>query len=102
MKKTGLSKEELLDLMNKETWMTAERAVELKFADEIMFADEMQLAASVKSALLPPEVIEKMMAQKTNLTPQNTSETNTPEDSRQVPVDLYEKLYENLERRAKI
>ena len=82
--------------------MTAESAVDLKFADEIMFAEEMQLAASVKSALLPPEVIEKMMAQKTNLTPQNTSETKTPEDSRQVPVDLYEKLYENLERRAKI
>ncbi|MFA9464053.1 MAG: head maturation protease, ClpP-related [Velocimicrobium sp.] len=36
MEKTGLSKEELLDLMNKATWMTAEEAVEYGFCDAIM------------------------------------------------------------------
>lgn len=34
--KTGLSEEELLKLMNEETWMEAKRAMELGFVDEIM------------------------------------------------------------------
>ena len=33
--KTGMSKEEILQLMNEETWLTAERAVELGFVDAI-------------------------------------------------------------------
>ena len=33
--KTGRSKEEILQLMNEETWLTAERAVELGFVDAI-------------------------------------------------------------------
>lgn len=34
--KTGLNEEELLDLMNKETWMDATKAMELKFIDSII------------------------------------------------------------------
>lgn len=34
--KTGLDKEELSNLMAKETWMTAQQAVDMGFADEIM------------------------------------------------------------------
>ena len=102
IKKTGMSKEELMALMDKETWMTAEQAIKLKFADEIMFEDDVQLAASVKSALLPPAVIEKMMAQKQNTKPDETEPVDTPKEPRQVPVDLYNKLHADLERRAKI
>lgn len=107
MKKTGLSKERLMELMDKETWLTAEQAVELKFADEIMFEDQIQFAAYAKSAripaLLPPEVIEKMMAQRPDKNIENTNDdSDKPDGTRQVPVDLYLKLYENLERRAKI
>ena len=58
--KTGKEQDELLSLMNKETWMTAQKAKELGFIDEIMFED-IQLAASTSySGLLPPEVINKM------------------------------------------
>jgi len=57
--KTGKEQEELLSLMNKETWMTAQKAKELGFIDELMFED-IQLAASTYSGLLPPEVINKM------------------------------------------
>jgi ATP-dependent Clp endopeptidase proteolytic subunit ClpP len=58
--KTGKEQDELLSLMNKETWMTAQKAKELGFIDEIMFED-LQLAASTSySGLLPPEVINKM------------------------------------------
>ena len=57
--KTGRT-EELLRLMDNETWMTAQKAKELGFIDEIMFED-LQLAASTSySGLLPPEVINKM------------------------------------------
>lgn len=58
--KTGKEQDELLELMDNETWMTAQKAKELGFIDEIMFED-IQLAASTSySGLLPPEVIAKM------------------------------------------
>ena len=34
--KTGMTEKELLDLMNKETWMDAAKAVELGFVDEVI------------------------------------------------------------------
>jgi ATP-dependent protease ClpP protease subunit len=59
--KTNLSEQELLELMNKETWLNAQQAKEKGFVDEILFDTERRLAASTgKSGLLPPEVIKKM------------------------------------------
>ena len=59
--KTGKTQEELLALMDKETWMTAEKAKELGFIDEIMFENDLQLVASTDfSGMLPPEVINKI------------------------------------------
>ena len=56
--KSGKTQEELLALMDDETWMTAQKAKELGLIDEIMFEDDVQLAASTDySGLLPPEVI---------------------------------------------
>ena len=56
--KSGKTQEELLALMDNETWMTAQKAKELGLIDEIMFEDDVQLAASTDySGLLPPEVI---------------------------------------------
>lgn len=60
--KTKLSKEELLDLMNKETFFTAQSALEKNFIDEIMF-QEQSFSNTVKidsAGLLPQEVINKM------------------------------------------
>lgn len=55
--KSGKTQEELLALMDDETWMDAKKAKELGLIDEIMFED-VQLAASAGySGLLPPEVI---------------------------------------------
>lgn len=62
--KTGLSDEELLELMNKETWMSAEQAVKNKFVDEVMFTN--QFTNQFKPAfynsiqVIPPETIEKI------------------------------------------
>ncbi|MEK5060489.1 peptidase [Paenibacillus sp. FSL H7-0326] len=59
--KTGLDEQEVLDMMDKETWFTAQLAVEKGFADEIMFDTQKQLAASLNTyGLLPAEVLEKM------------------------------------------
>ncbi|PJH64112.1 peptidase, partial [Salmonella enterica subsp. enterica serovar Enteritidis] len=38
--KTDESKEELLNLMNKETWMDADEALNEGFVDEIMFQEQ--------------------------------------------------------------
>lgn len=40
--KTGMSEEEVLNMMEKETWIDANRALELKIVDKIMFSDEQQ------------------------------------------------------------
>lgn len=58
--KTGLSNAELLEMMNKETWLTPQQALEKKFVDEIMFTNDIKLVASVNNGMLPQEVINKM------------------------------------------
>lgn len=64
MLKTGLSKEKLLSLMDDETFLTADEALELGFIDEILTdkaRDEFQLVASYKPNILPDEVIKKAL-----------------------------------------
>lgn len=57
--KTGISEDELLKLMDAESWMTAEDAKEKGFVDEIMFNDAPQVVASLPGTL-PQNVINKM------------------------------------------
>lgn len=57
--KTGKSEEEILDLMNEETYFTAKQAVEEGFADGILFDEEAPKVASVGGALIPQAVIDK-------------------------------------------
>jgi len=38
--KTGLSRDKIADLMDKETWMNAKKAAELGFADEVMYENK--------------------------------------------------------------
>lgn len=64
--KTGLSKEDILSLMEEETWLTADEAIDFGFADSILFAEEekeeslLLVANAMKQQLLPKEVIEKV------------------------------------------
>jgi len=61
MIKRGMTKEELLSMMDEETWLTPEKALEYKLIDEIMFMDNTpKLAASFGGIMLPPEVINKI------------------------------------------
>ncbi|UPK45883.1 head maturation protease, ClpP-related [Paenibacillus pabuli] len=64
--KTGRTADEIRTLMDNETFMNAQRAVELGFADEIMFASDQQEQAVASAdtgefgTMLPPEVLDKM------------------------------------------
>ena len=58
--KTGKSEKELLALMDKETWLTAKEAVELKFVDKIAENQNLKLTAFYGSSILPQSVIDKM------------------------------------------
>ncbi|MBM7624775.1 head maturation protease, ClpP-related [Sporohalobacter salinus] len=56
--KTDMSESELLNLMDKETWLSAQQAKEYGFADSIMFDTGQKLAAS-GNLMLPPKVIKE-------------------------------------------
>jgi len=58
MIKSGKTQEELLELMDNETWLTPSKAVEMGLADEIMF-EELNLVADI-GGMLPQAVIEKV------------------------------------------
>lgn len=71
--KTGMSKEEALEMMNTETWLTAAAAVEKGLIDEITNAYETKFVAST-GGLLPPEVIQKTKNMLQN--PKNETDSN--------------------------
>lgn len=56
--KTGKSKEEVLDMMEQETWLTAEQAKQHGLVDAIMFEQDQVLRLSASNFNLPSE--EKM------------------------------------------
>ena len=62
MLKTGKSKDELLAIMEKESWFTAEKAIEIGLADEMLFQEEIQpqdIAANIGGGL-PHQAVEKI------------------------------------------
>ena len=69
--KTGMSEDELIGLMDKETWLTADEAVEKGFIDKVTeYAEkpkEVKLAASL-NGLIPDAIIKRMRNEKTQLT----------------------------------
>lgn len=64
--KTGKPKQELLDMMNAETWMNAEEALENGFVDEILTAQttepDLGLVAGYNLKILTPERINEVKA----------------------------------------
>lgn len=75
MIKTNKGREEILDLMNKETWMDANKALDLGFVDEIMFVNEnsqLLVASTYTNQMLPKEVVNKTLAILSNMTDNNS------------------------------
>lgn len=72
VEKSGMSEKDALDLMDAETWLTAQDAVDYGLIDEIAKPqnaeddDDLQLTASVGSTL-PLSVIQKMQARRQEL-----------------------------------
>lgn len=58
--KTGLSDTELIKLMDKETWMSAEEAVKNKFVDKVMFSQPQTVKGYNSFGGIPHEAIEKI------------------------------------------
>ncbi|HFI0454409.1 TPA: head maturation protease, ClpP-related [Streptococcus suis] len=56
--KTGKSEDEIMELMRNETYMPAQKAVELGFADEVMTFDELDAVACIENGMLPQAVID--------------------------------------------
>ncbi|MCF7753364.1 Clp protease ClpP [Paenibacillus xylanexedens] len=86
--KTGKNREELIALMDGETFFSAQEAVANGFADEIMFAHTEKVVASVASALLPSELINKIKTKliKANLAPSDLG--NVPVNTPTPPVPV--------------
>ena len=58
--KSGLTTEELLELMDNETWLTSKTALDMGLIDEVMFEDEApQLVANV-GGMIPGHVVNKL------------------------------------------
>jgi ATP-dependent Clp protease protease subunit len=128
--KTGMTNEEIIAILDAETWMTAEEAVEYGFADEL--EEEKKVAASISNTILifngietdmskfvhPESIIKKFIAFSEPAKPKDEpippkdpdpvsdpiipDPPKDPEESRQVPVDLYQKLIKNHERGARL
>lgn len=95
--KTGLDKETLLDLMNKETFMNAQKAKELKFVDGIMFDNNNRLVNnSNESGMLPVDVIEKIRNMKEQLNLENKETNLINENPKQLEQNEINKLKEKL------
>lgn len=66
--KSGMSEKDALDMMNKETWLTASDALEYGLIDGIIGEDKIEnpldLVASFNSGILPAEVIAKYKERK--------------------------------------
>lgn len=77
--KTKKSDDELLSLMDEETWFTPQQALEDGFIDEVMFDEAPKLAASTQSTMLPTEIINKMRNMKDIIKP--STDANKQADS---------------------
>ncbi len=89
--KSGISKEEVLELMDKETWMDTEKAMEYGFVDEVIEyagnSPELQLVANgLTNGIIPQNVIEKVRNDKQ--LPMASVQVNTDE--------IVDKIYEKL------
>lgn len=90
--KTGMEQQDLLNLMQKETWMSAEEAKEKGFVDSIMF-EQPKAVASANGAL--PEKVVNLIRN------QHTEDKLTIEDIRSVVNEMKDELKAELQEEKK-
>lgn len=93
--KTGMSQDDLLNMMAQETWLTASEAVDKGFADEIMFVSDNEAAfANDLSGIVPKSAVNKLMnliskSEKTSkLEVKNTTDSQPTSDLKQSKVAI--------------
>ena len=93
--KTGMSQDDLLNMMAQETWLTATEAVDKGFADEIMFvADNEPAFTNDLSGVVPKSAVNKLMnlinkSEKTSkLEVKNTTNSQLTSDLKQSKVAI--------------
>ncbi len=59
MAKTGMSEQEALAMMDQETWLTAQQAVDKGLIDKIAESQNLKLVAAYQTPLIPQSVIDK-------------------------------------------
>ncbi|MDX1769941.1 MAG: Clp protease ClpP [Planococcaceae bacterium] len=100
MLKTGKSQEEILEMMNKETYLTAQEAVELGFADEIMFDTQAPKAASLSASLLPKEAVDKarqmLKAEREKPNPQASPSINNEMTQLKAQMEIFKNELQQL------
>lgn len=69
MLKSGMEQKDLLKMMDKETWLTPNQALEKGFIDEIMFNNDLKLTASINTNTLPENVINTIRNMKDKFNP---------------------------------
>lgn len=67
VEKTGKSKEEIIQMMDAETWITADKAVELGFIDAISQAGEPVITNSIGNLKVTDEMIQQYTAEKAGI-----------------------------------
>ncbi|WP_085521410.1 head maturation protease, ClpP-related [Tuberibacillus sp. Marseille-P3662] len=77
--KSGLDDQTLLSMMDKETWLTPDQALDKNLIDEVMFQDnQSNFAASFNQmSMLPDEVINKVRNMKDTFYPANPSDDSS-------------------------
>lgn len=112
--KTSLSREKLVELMDAETWLSADEAVEFGFADEVEVA--LRVAASIDNGILtvngmsfdssrfaniPAGFAVSNTAQTQKPTPKNTQAPATPEKEEIVDLETLKNKYPELYNQIK-
>ena len=87
--RTGLSENQISNMMTRETWMSAREAVEFKFADEIIAGGKKSKAAAIQNiayvnALTNYENVPHELLNSSSETPQETGAVVDEERARQI------------------
>lgn len=80
--KSGLEEDILLEMMNKETWLSAKQALELNLVDEILFENQQPklVASNGLSAMIPESVVEKIRNMKHLIDPSQSPSNEVVND----------------------